>query len=74
MMGGMLADPVKAYPRLFGPDSSFGGADGVQWLVRYPYALPMLANCIFLTFAAVCVAIGLEEVCFLLKSAMRTAD
>ncbi|PWY94717.1 MFS general substrate transporter [Aspergillus sclerotioniger CBS 115572] len=61
VMGGMLADPVKAYPRLFGPDSSFGGADGVQWLVRYPYALPMLANTIFLSFAAACVAIGLEE-------------
>ncbi|PYH99729.1 MFS general substrate transporter [Aspergillus ellipticus CBS 707.79] len=61
VMGGMLSDPVKAYPRLFGPDSSFGGANGVEWLIRYPYALPMLANTIFLTFAAVCVAIGLEE-------------
>ncbi|RAH44829.1 MFS general substrate transporter [Aspergillus brunneoviolaceus CBS 621.78] len=61
VMGGMLADPVKAYPRLFGPDSSFGGANGVQWLIRYPYALPMLANAIFLSFAAACVAIGLEE-------------
>ncbi|PWY66450.1 MFS general substrate transporter [Aspergillus heteromorphus CBS 117.55] len=61
VMGGMLSDPVKAYPRLFGPDSSFGGANGVEWLIRYPYALPMLANTIFLSFAAVCVAVGLEE-------------
>ncbi|KAB8265283.1 MFS general substrate transporter [Aspergillus pseudonomiae] len=61
VMGGMLADPVRSYPTLFGPNSSFGGADGVQWLVRYPYALPMLANAIFLSFAAFCVGMGLEE-------------
>ena len=61
-MGGMLSDPVRAYPSLFGPDSSFGGKDGVQWLIRYPYALPMLANAFFLTFCAVCVGLGLEEV------------
>ncbi|KAL4970572.1 ASST-domain-containing protein [Aspergillus stella-maris] len=61
VMGGMLSDPVRAYPTLFGPNSSFGGANGVQWLMHYPYALPMLANCFFLTFCACCVAIGLEE-------------
>ncbi|THD00485.1 hypothetical protein EYZ11_000049 [Aspergillus tanneri] len=61
IMGGMLADPVKSYPRLFGPDSSFGGHTGVQWLIRYPYALPMLVNAIFLSFTAACVATGLEE-------------
>jgi hypothetical protein len=62
VMGGMLADPVKSYPRLFGPNSSFGGASGVQWLMKYPYALPMLANAVFLSFCATCVAMGLEEV------------
>ncbi|KAF4248176.1 hypothetical protein CNMCM8980_006295 [Aspergillus fumigatiaffinis] len=61
VMGGMLADPVKSYPRLFGPNSSFGGASGVQWLMKYPYALPMLANAVFLSFCATCVAMGLEE-------------
>ncbi|KAI9367262.1 major facilitator superfamily domain-containing protein [Aspergillus egyptiacus] len=61
IMGGMLSDPVRSYPRLFGPNSSFGGEHGVQWLMRYPYALPMLANMIFLSFSAVCVALGLEE-------------
>ncbi|KAL3468048.1 ASST-domain-containing protein [Aspergillus heterothallicus] len=61
IMGGMLADPVRSYPRLFGPNSSFGGENGVEWLMRYPYALPMLANAVFLTFCAGCVALGLEE-------------
>lgn len=61
-MGGMFSDPVRTYPTLFGPNSSFGGENGVQWLMTYPYALPMLANAIFLTFCAGCVAAGLEEV------------
>ncbi|KAL2844219.1 MFS general substrate transporter [Aspergillus pseudodeflectus] len=61
VMGGMLSDPVRSYPRLFGPNSSFGGENGVEWLMRYPYALPMLANAVFLTFCAGCVALGLEE-------------
>ncbi|CRL24946.1 Sucrose/H+ symporter, plant [Penicillium camemberti] len=61
VMGGMLADPVKSYPRLFGPNSSFGGANGVQWLETYPYALPMFANFCFLSSTAVLVAYGLEE-------------
>lgn len=64
-MGGLLANPVKSYPRLFGPNSSFGGETGVQWLIKYPYALPMIANFFFLSFCAGCVAVGLEEVCFL---------
>lgn len=68
VMGGMLADPVKIYPRLFGPNSSFGGETGVEWLIKYPYALPMLANFCFLSFCAGCVALGLEEVRFLLFS------
>lgn len=67
VMGGMLADPVKSYPRLFGENSPFGGATGVQWLKKYPYALPMLMNCIFLSFCAVLVAIGLEEVCLVTR-------
>ncbi|KXG50691.1 Major facilitator superfamily domain, general substrate transporter [Penicillium griseofulvum] len=61
VMGGMLADPVKSYPLLFGPNSSFGGADGVQWLETYPYALPMFANFCFLSLTAALVAYGLEE-------------
>lgn len=74
VMGGMLADPVRSYPTLFGPNSSFGGANGVQWLERYPYALPMLANSIFLSFAAFCVGIGLEEVGFIIPPTMSRAN
>ncbi|KAJ5901817.1 hypothetical protein N7495_002345 [Penicillium taxi] len=61
VMGGLLADPVKSYPMLFGPNSSLGGENGVQWLERYPYALPMLANFAFLCICACLVAYGLEE-------------
>ncbi|KAJ5161721.1 hypothetical protein N7492_007113 [Penicillium capsulatum] len=61
VMGGMLADPVKSYPFLFGPNSSFGGETGVQWLERYPYSLPMIANFFFLGLCAVLVGYGLEE-------------
>ncbi|CAI7666419.1 hypothetical protein N7533_009751 [Penicillium manginii] len=61
VMGGMFADPVKSYPRLFGPNSSFGGENGVQWLEKYPYALPMLANFFFLSSCACLVGYGLEE-------------
>lgn len=61
VMGGLLADPVKSYPLLFGPNSSFGGENGVQWLMKYPYALPMLGNFFFLGSTALLVAYGLEE-------------
>lgn len=58
----MLSDPVTSYPNLFGPDSLFGGESGVQWLIKYPYALPMLANFFFMAICAVLVALFLEEV------------
>lgn len=61
-MGGMLSDPVQIYPTLFGPNSSFGGQDGVQWLITYPYALPMLANAFFLAACAIFVYTSFEEV------------
>lgn len=61
-MGGMLADPVQIYPTLFGPNSSFGGQNGVQWLMTYPYALPMLANAFLLALCAGFVAMSFEEV------------
>lgn len=61
VMGGMLADPIRSYPLLFGPNSSFGGEAGVQWLERYPYALPMLANFVFLSLCALLVGYGLDE-------------
>ncbi|KAJ5204694.1 uncharacterized protein N7498_005573 [Penicillium cinerascens] len=61
VMGGMLADPVRSFPRLFGPNSSFGGENGVQWLEKYPYALPMLTNFVCLCGCACLVGYGLEE-------------
>lgn len=61
-MGGLLSDPVTAYPRIFGENSPLGGDQGVQWLIKYPYALPMILNTFFMFFSALCVAIGLEEV------------
>lgn len=64
-MGGWLSNPVEIYPGLFGANSIFGGASGVQWLIKYPYSLPMLANFFFMVFCATLVAIGLEEVCIL---------
>lgn len=57
-MGGLLADPSKTLPGLFGPDAAFG----MQWLQRYPYALPGLMNAVFLTVTAAFVFFGLEEV------------
>ncbi|EMD88566.1 hypothetical protein COCHEDRAFT_1196540 [Bipolaris maydis C5] len=44
MISGILADPVANYPSLFGPESTFGGKHGVQWMMRYPYALPNLVR------------------------------
>lgn len=62
VMGGMLSNPVQSYPTLFGPNSSFGGQSGVQWLMKYPYALPMLTNFVCLSGCAVFVATSFEEV------------
>ena len=40
VLGGLLSDPLNSYPRIFGSYSPLGGADGAQWLERFPYALP----------------------------------
>jgi MFS family permease len=61
VLGGLLSDPLNSYPRIFGPHSPLGGADGAQWLERFPYALPMVLNFFFLMLCAVLVGIGLEE-------------
>ena len=59
VMGGLLADPVTTLPGLFGPNAAFG----MQWLQKYPYALPGVLNAIFLTVTAAFVFFNLEEVC-----------
>lgn len=40
----MLVDPVSSFPKFFGPHSVFGGPDGVQWMIRHPYALTNLMS------------------------------
>ena len=59
-MGGMLADPTKTFPGLFGED----GMLGFQWTRDYPFALPSLMNALFLTIATALVFLLLEEVRF----------
>lgn len=57
-MGGMLAEPAKTLPGLFGDDAIFG----FQWIKDYPFALPSLMNCLFLTIATALTFLFLEEV------------
>jgi hypothetical protein len=57
-----MSDPVRSYPALFGENSLFGGATGVEWLEVYPYALPMLLNFVSMVFCATLVGLFLEEV------------
>lgn len=61
ILGGILADPVKSYPKLLGPGSLLGGKDGVWWMQHWPYALPNVLSAMFLFCAAVAVFLGLDE-------------
>lgn len=61
VLGGILADPVRSYPGLFGDDSIFGGKNGVRWMKQWPYALPNLLSAFFLFTAATGVLLALEE-------------
>lgn len=56
-MGGLLANPATTLPGLFGPNAPFG----MQWLQKYPYALPGVLNAILLSITAAFVFFGLEE-------------
>lgn len=61
LLGGLLADPVASYPATFGPGSALGGADGVWWLTKWPYALPNVVSAAFLAMSGLGVFFGLEE-------------
>ncbi|EGD94161.1 MFS multidrug transporter [Trichophyton tonsurans CBS 112818] len=61
IMGGLLADPISNYPSIFGPGSWLGGADGVSWMVKWPFALPNLATAGFILCSAIAISLGLEE-------------
>jgi MFS family permease len=61
ILGGLLANPVRNYPGLFGPHSTFGGKDGVQWLTKFPYAAPNLLSAYILFADALLVWLFLRE-------------
>jgi MFS family permease len=61
ILGGLLADPVTAYPALFGPHSFFGGQNGVLWLSKYPYAAANLLSALLLFMDAAWIFLGLRE-------------
>ena len=61
ILGGLLAEPVRAYPLLFGPGSPFGGNDGVAWMLKYPYAAPNLLSALLLFADAALIFLGLKE-------------
>ena len=61
LFGGMLSDPVHNYPRLFGENSIFGGAGGVSWLTKFPYAAPNLFCALIMFADALLVYMGLRE-------------
>lgn len=61
LLSGFLADPIHSMPNIFGPGSFVGGADGVQWMAKFPYALPNIASAIFLAMSAMLIILGLDE-------------
>lgn len=56
-MGGLLAEPHKTLPGIFGENSILG----FQWIRDYPFALPSLVNCVTLSIATAAVYLFLEE-------------
>ncbi|KAF7188073.1 Major facilitator superfamily multidrug transporter mfsB [Pseudocercospora fuligena] len=61
ILAGLLTDPTVNLPRLFGPNSTFGGAEGVLWMQRYPYAAANLISTVLLLIEAAIVHFGLKE-------------
>ncbi|KAL5333559.1 major facilitator superfamily domain-containing protein [Aspergillus crustosus] len=61
ILGGMLADPLKNYPQIFGPGTFFGGENGVWWMERWPFALPNLISAVFIFISWASVFFGLDE-------------
>ncbi|KYK54471.1 hypothetical protein DCS_06429 [Drechmeria coniospora] len=57
VMGGILADPAKTLPGLFGADAVLG----YKWIHDYPFALPSLINCALLTIVTALVFLFLRE-------------
>lgn len=61
ILAGMLADPTVNLPKLFGPNSTFGGPEGVKWMETYPYAIANLMSTVLLFAEAILVHYGLQE-------------
>ena len=62
ILGGSLANPIEAYPGIFGPGTRLGGKDGVAWMKEWPFALANLFNGFFAFIAMLSVLFGLKEV------------
>lgn len=56
-MGGLLAEPHKTMPGIFGE----GAFLGFKWMRDYPFALPSLVNCLTLSIATATIFMFLEE-------------
>jgi len=61
ILSGLLVNPTENFPHLFGPESTFGGSDGVGWMKTYPFAVANLLSTVLLFLEAVLVHFGLEE-------------
>jgi MFS family permease len=61
ILSGILSEPLENFPHLFAAGSTFGGPDGIQWMKKYPYALPNLLCTVLLLAEALLVHYGLEE-------------
>ena len=56
-----MADPINAFPGIFGPNTLIGGKDGVAWMRYWPYAFPNLFSASFIFVAGIAVILGLDE-------------
>lgn len=61
ILSGLLVNPTENFPHLFGPGSTFGGAEGVGWMKEYPFAIANLLSTVLLFLEAVVVHYGLRE-------------
>ncbi|KAH8819355.1 major facilitator superfamily domain-containing protein [Xylogone sp. PMI_703] len=60
-IGGLTADPISHYNGLFGPGSLIGGKSGVEWMIKYPFALPNLLSTSLILLSGLCNMIFLKE-------------
>ncbi len=63
-LSGYLAQPVDNLPWLFGSNGAFntaGNPEGVEWAMKYPYALPALMTASVLSVSLILAILGLKE-------------